>query len=168
MIDRFREGISWSVVSDEPLLSQSTRHMCLGQVIVLLASPHASWPLPPVLTHHCPQAFVFLPVNPWCSPNCILHPFLRAQSMSPPLSLIPDEGINVSVIFWFFLFCRRTLFIKSSGVNVSGRVNCLITRLISIWPSLIWALMGLCCLGFVWTCVWACVYGAQWGHLSPV
>ncbi len=53
---------------------------------------------------------------------------------------------NVLVIFWFFLFCRRTLFIKSSGVNVSGRVNCLITRLISIWPSLIWALMGLCCL----------------------
>lgn len=113
---------------------------------------------PPFLTHHCPQAFVFLPVNPWCSPNCIFHPFLRAQCVVLPLSLIPDEGVNVPVIFWLFLFCRRTLFIKSIGVNVSGRVNCLITRLISIWPSLIWALMGLCCLGFVWTCVGLCLW----------
>lgn len=73
-----------------------------------------------------------------------------SESLAASISLIADEEENFLVVFFVL---QKDLFIKSSGVNVSGRVNCLITQLISIWPSLIWALMGLCCLGFVWICV---------------
>ncbi len=104
--DRFRESISWSVVSDGPPQTQSTRHMCLGQVIVLLASPHASWSLPSCFNSSLSPDIRLPPssaaANPWCSPNCILHPFLRAQSVSPPLSLIPDEGVMCLLFFGSF------------------------------------------------------------------
>ncbi len=61
-------------------------------------------------------------------------------------------------LLFFGSFCSAEGLCLLRTVNVSGRVNCLITRLISVWPSLIWALMGLCCLGFVWTCVCVCLW----------
>ncbi len=70
--------------------------------------------------------------------------------------LIPDEAWMCLLFFGSFCSAEGLCLLRT--VNVSGRVNCLITRLISIWPSLIWALMGLCCLGFVCVCVCVCLW----------